>query len=324
MSHIPSILLSLSLFAQSPDPTASPTPPAVQAAVPPPVEAPPAAPVETEAAKFVRESADRVDAIEYVNARIRQTIRASGKAIVSQGVYRRGPAYRSLLELDFELGNASAKRVQASDGKTAIVYEKLLGDESLTSFQVNEVMTLIETRELPADQKRQLYLRLPFVRPGDMLRGYVETIAFDKISDATVGESNPRTVALVEGVWKEELIPLVTGNGNIKKAEDIPGLTPQYARLYLDKETRFPLKIELYRRDKKAEYKPIFTLEFLDVANEKLNDSDFTFNPPETVKSVDMTAQMVAQLSVFEKKLSSDSLPAAGGQKVQEGLAPKP
>lgn len=323
MSHIPTLLIAFASFAQAADsaaPAALPQTPETQAAQSLP-NTQPAEPPETEADKFVKAAAEKLDAIEYVSAKISQTIRAGGSPVLATGSYRCGPNYRSMFELDVKLGEATAKRINASDGKTGMIYEKLLDKESLVTFQIGEVMPLVENRELPPEVKRQVLLQLPFVKPGDMLRGYLESIRFDKMSDATLGENN-RPVTLIEGSWKEAIVPVVAQNGNVKNVKDIVGDTPQFARLYLDKETSFPLRIELFRRDDKAEYKPIFVLDFLEVKSEKLPDSDFTFIPPEKLQAVDITSSMVTQLNQFPEKPGATSGQKPKTQEVAQPLTP--
>lgn len=325
MTHFPMTLMLAACLAQNPDAPLPPaeTPQAEIEAKPAETGAKPTTEsTETEAERIVREAADKVDAIDYVSAKVRQTIRAGGTPIVSQGEYRRGPNFRSRFELDVDLGKSSAKRVHACDGKTGVVYEKMLDNETIESFQVDQVMPLFENRDLPPEYRRQLLLRMPFVKPGDMLRGYLETIHFDKVTETQLGEKDPRPAWLVEGAWREEVVPAIAHNSNIHKPEDLSGGTPQYARLYIDKETGFPLRIELFRRDTSAEYKPILTLEFLEVSNEKLADDVFTFVPPEKVRAVDVTTTLVAQLNQFPEKAKPAPTDAPKKQQVAQPLAP--
>ena len=323
MSHIPTLLMVFASFAQAPNAASPANSPSSESPNPAQVAPPaqPAATPETEADKFVKAAAEKLDAIEYVSAKISQTIRAGGTPVISTGTYRSGPNYRSLFELDVDLGDAKARRVNASDGKMGVIYEKLLDKESLVIFQIAEVMPLVETRELPPELKRQILLQLPFVKPGDMLRGYLESIRFEKMSESTLGASN-RPVTLIEGSWRDSVVPIVAQNGNVKTVKDISGDTPQHARLYLDKETSFPLRIELFRRDDKAEYKPLFVLDFLEVKSEKLPDSDFVFVPPDKLQAVDITSTIVTQLNQFPEKPGAAANSKSNTQEVAEPLKP--
>jgi outer membrane lipoprotein-sorting protein len=324
MTHIPTLLALSALLAQpaseappSNNPQASATTPADTSPEPAPAE-----PTETEAEKAIRAAAEQIDAIEYFSATLRQTIRAGGKSVVSTGLYRRGPDGRSYFELDVELGKSVGRRIHASDGKTGVIYEKLLDTETLQTFLVAEVMPLMESRVMSNEMKRDLLLRLPFAAPGDMLRGMLDSMRFTTVSETSLGEEPARPAQLYEGTWKVEVVPLVAQNGNARSVDELGGSTPQFSRVYLDRETQFPLRVELFRRDKKAEYKPIYTLEFIEVSNQKLTDTQFTFVPPDKVVPVDITTQLVASLSTLPAKVDAQPTAPAGKQRLEESLTP--
>ncbi len=324
MTHIPTLLALSAILAQTASEATPPTSPEPPPAAASPNQSPAteSAPTESEADKQIRAAADQIDAIEFFSAKLRQSIRAGGKTVLSTGVYRRGPDGRSYFQLDVELGKSTAKRIHASDGKTGIIYEKLLENESLQTFLVAEVMPLMESRIMTQEVKRDLLLRLPFAAPGDMLRGMLESMRFGPATETTLGEEPSRPTLLFEGEWKEAMLPVVAQNGNARKIDDLGGSTPQYARVYLDKETQFPLRVELFRRDRKAEYKPIYTLEFIDVSNQKIADTDFTFIPPDKVVPVDITTQLVASLSSLPAKPNAETKVPAGKQRIEESLTP--
>ncbi|MBY0588074.1 hypothetical protein K2X85_12910 [bacterium] len=320
MTHIPTLLALSAIFAQSATEPAGTSPtPAVQTS---PAETPPAAPTESEADKAIRVAADQVDAIEFFAAKVRQTIRAGGKSVISNGIYRRGPEGRSYFELNVELGKSTGRRIHASDGKTGIIYEKLLDAETLQTFLVADVVPLMDSRVMTPEMKRDLMLRLPFAAPGDMLRGLLDSMQFKPLEESNVGENPSRPALVYEGMWKDAIIPMVAQNGNARKVEDLAGSTPQFARVYIDKETLFPLRVELFRRDQKAEYKPIYLLEFLDINNQKIADADFTFVPPEKVVPVDITTQLVASLSSLPAKGVAEPKAIENKQRVEESLTP--
>jgi outer membrane lipoprotein-sorting protein len=324
MTHIPTLLALSAILAQpATEATSPPNPESTPAAATPsPAPATDSTPTESEADKQIRAAADQIDAIEFFSAKLRQTIRAGGKTVLSTGIYRRGPDGRSYFELDVTLGKSAAKRIHASDGKTGIIYEKLLDNETLQTFLVAEVIPLMESRVMTQEVKRDLLLRLPFAAPGDMLRGMLESMRFAPATETTLGDEPTRAALLYEGEWKEAMLPVVAQNGNARKIDDLAGSTPQYARIYLDKETQFPLRVELFRRDRKAEYKPIYTLEFVDVSNQRIADADFTFVPPDKVVPVDITTQLVASLSSLPAKANTESKSPAGKQRIEESLTP--
>jgi hypothetical protein len=84
------------------------------------------------------------------------------------------------------------------------------------------------------------------------------------------------------------------------KVDDVQGLTPQFITLTLDEKTGWPLRIELFRRDKQALYKPVYVLEFLDLAlGAKLADKEFAFAVPPNLVAQDITVALVQQLQTL-------------------------
>lgn len=292
MPHIPTLLYILSLLGQAPE-SAAPAAEKKEAA----------AAEKTDAEKFLEESSGKIDAIASISAKLRQTIHAAGQTVVSTGVYARGPDQKARFQLEVDLATTKPQRVHACDGKTCFYYEKVLDKETLETFDAQQVLPLLEEREIPEPARKQLSMKLPFVKPGDMLRGYLKEFHFDKMSQTTLGKENPRLVTLLEGSWRKEMLGAVSQGSTVNSVEDLPGTTPQYVRLYLDKETRFPLRIELFRKDKEAEYKPVYVLEFLEVDTQReIPASEFTFRVPESVTPVDTTKQLVDQLEQLPKK----------------------
>lgn len=294
MTQIPIFVISLTYLAQAaPASAAEPAAPGVEAA----------APTVTEADKFVSQAADALDKIEYLSARMLQTIHANGKTIQSTGTVLRGPGNRGRVELRVDIGSDDkALQINSSDGSTCYLYKKFFDTETCETFDVRQVVPLLESRDIPPEIRQQQFLDLPFISVADMLRGYQKTIQFETMSDGSIGDSSPRAVTVVEGIWKADWIPLVAQNPNAKTLDDIPAPVPQHVRLSLDKETSFPLRVELYRKDKEAEYKPIYQLDFLDVRTDKLEDSQFAFAPPEGVTPTDGTAQIVELLNRIPEK----------------------
>lgn len=314
MTQIPILVLSLTYLAQAPVEQAP-----AEAAPAADVSAPLAEPKTsqpTEADKFLSQAADAIDRIEYLSARMLQTIHAGGRTIQATGLMKKGPGHRGRVDLSVDVAGAQGTRINASDGSTCYLYEKLFDQEACQTFDVRQVVPLLESRDMPPEFRQQRFMDLPFVSTADMLRGYQKTIQFESMSEGTVGETSPRAVVVVEGSWKSDWIPLVAQNPNVRSIDDLPAPVPQYLRVSIDKETNFPLSIELYRKDKQAEYKPIYRLDFLEVRTDKLEDSEFAFTCPENLTPVDVTSQLVDELGRLPEK------PAKLAPSVAEPLQP--
>lgn len=307
MCYFPFVLITLSYLSQIPqDSQASQPAPnlATESAVTPPEQPPQPEPTpESETDKFLRETADKLDKIPYVSAEIIQTARLADRQIRSTGIYKKGPDYRLRLELDVDMGEATGKRVHVCNGEIGYRYEKIINVETLQSVEVGEVAQMLETKELPPENKEQLLSMLPYAKPGDMLRGYLRTLTFTEKKEGTLGKENPRDVLIVEGNWKKEVLLSITGSEAPADLEDMGQNFPQFVRVYLDKETGWPLRTELFRRDERAVYKPIFVLEFLKVTfAEKLPSTDFAYEIPKGVEPQDTTPSWISLLNSLPDK----------------------
>jgi outer membrane lipoprotein-sorting protein len=259
-------------------------------------------PSESEADKFVRASADKLENLDHISAKMRQVIHFPDQDITATGIYKRGPNHRGRIELDVQTGEAAGKRIQVCDGKTAYIYEKLLDAEDVKKIDIRQVITMLERKEIVPDVRTFFMARLPLVRPADMLRGYLNVVTFTKMTPQEVGK---RKVVVVEGQWKDEVLASLAGKANATP-NDLPGLTPQRIRVVFDAESRWPLRIELFRRDEHALFKPIYSLEFPDLElGKKLPDQDFTWQVPTHLIPQDLTPLLLQELKAASTAAST-------------------
>ena len=292
----------------APSPTTKAAPLAAQTSPPKEKE------TETETDKFVAGAADAVDKIEYVSAEIRQVVRVADQEIPAKGIYKKGPGYRTRLELEVGLDDLISRRLRISDGTTGYFYEKILETERVDKLDVGQVMALIERKEMPLEIRQQLLLQLPVLRPGEMMRGFLKTLTFSRKAAGYLGE-NKVPVIVVEGHWKKDSVVALLGNPAVESIDDLGGNIPQYVRLYLEEKSKWPLRIEMFRRDATAEYKPIFTLEFQKFAIvDSIPEQEFQWTPPPKVTPRDLTAEIVRSLgSLKDKAGAAPAAKPAGG-----------
>lgn len=290
------------VFAQPPQTASTPPPPTGTTKAAPKTEP------ETEADKTVRQAAEKLDAIEFVSARMRQLIRYADQNIVAAGSYKRGPGHRVRVEFTVQSGEASASRLHVCDGTNGYTYEKSLETEAVRKFDIRQILPLIERKQLPAEVRQQLLFQLPVAKPGDMLRGYLKDVSFTKVAKKIQNQTN---VMVVEGQWKPAVLARLTGKPDAK-VDDVQGLTPQFVSLTLDEKSGWPLRIELFRRDKQALYKPVYVLEFLDLAlGTKLADKEFAFAVPPNLVAQDITVALVQQLQTLPDVGAATTPPAS-------------
>lgn len=291
-------------FAQTPP--ATPSAPTAQAPGASPAngkEAAPATEPETPEDKFIKTAADKIDAYQYVDAKIRQVIRVQDRNLSANGIYRKGPGYRCRFELDVDMGDATGKRLVVCDGKVGYLYRKVLEREELEMIKMDQVMGLLDRKELPTQIRRRVLSTLPVVETGDMLRGYLSSVTFTSMKTDEIGKEDKRKVTIVEGHWRRRALEALVGRQAPTDLDSLSANVPQYIRLTIDDKTSWPLKIELFRRDKSAEWKPIFILEFRDlVIGKPLAEAQFAYSPPKEVPANDVTDQWMGMLQALKDK----------------------
>lgn len=281
-------------------------------------KSPAAKPPESDADKFVRESADKIEKLDHIAAQMRQTIHYPDQDIITTGTYKRGPSHRGRIELDVRSAEAVGKRIQVCDGKVAFIYEKLLDKEEVRKLDIRQILAAIERKDVPNDLRTAFTAQLPLVRPADMLRGYLNTVTFTEKKSQELGK---RKAVVVEGHWKNEALQSLTGRPNAT-INDLPGLTPQRVRVFFDEDTRWPLRVELFRRDAQALYKPIYILEFPDLQIGKpVPEKDFLFEVPTHLVALDLTPTILAQIKNTASAYNAQQSKAADAAKAP---TPKP
>ncbi|MFO0945026.1 MAG: hypothetical protein U1D30_03630 [Planctomycetota bacterium] len=281
-------------------------PPAAKDA-PPPSPPPPEDPNEEKAKKFIIACAEKIEKIDYVSAELHEAAYVTDRTVTSSGIYLRGPDHRTRLELDVNFGDASGKRIQVSDGKVGYQFRKVLDQVDVSSIQLSQVLPLIARKEIPEQARNTIQAQLPLLDPGEMLKGYLHDVTFTSMENKEIGEGDAkRSVTVLEGHWTPQAVDMLAGRQTNGKLENLGGNMPQYLRLFLDDETGWPLRVEMFRKDKKAEFKPVFVLEFRKLKiGEKIPDEQFTFTPPEGVKVTDVTDQWVSNLQGLPDKATA-------------------
>ncbi|MGL5095652.1 MAG: hypothetical protein ACRDD1_08695, partial [Planctomycetia bacterium] len=141
--------------------------------------------------------------------------------------------------------------------------------------------------------------------PGNMLRGLLDTLTFTDKTAGVVkfdGEAD-RPVVVLDGRWRKQVIAALLNSPSKTSTDDIGGNAPQFVRLSLDEKTKWPVKMELYRKDKAAEYSPLLVMEFRELkVGEKIPDSAFQYTPPEDLIAEDATVAMLERFGQLKDK----------------------
>lgn len=311
---------------------AAPAPPVPPSAPAPPPKTPEQLAIENKAINFIEACIKRIDTITYVSAELREVIYVADRTIESTGIYLRGPDQRMRLELEVDIGDAVGKRIQVSDGKTGFQFRRILEQEDVWRVDLSQVLPVLAQKDLPPVLRREMLAQLPLLEPGQMLRGYLDEVVFTAVSNRRLGdETAGRPVTVVEGHWNQRVVDTLVGKPTGGDVNALGGSMPQYVRLVLDDESGWPLRVELFRRDKRAEFEPVFVLEFNKlVLNEPIADEKFSFIPPEKLNPQDVTGIWLARLQQLPNKpvtpapgVTPASAPSAGAVSAPIRL-PKP
>jgi hypothetical protein len=111
-----------------------------------------------------------------------------------------------------------------------------------------------------------------------------------------------RPVTVIHATWTENVAAQWSSAPEKGGTPLLPPFVPEQARIYLDRETGFPLRFLYQKRlPGRDVWRPILTLDFLDVVlNEPINKSAFAYEPPSGVQPVELTNIFLDQLGLRE------------------------
>lgn len=132
--------------------------------------------------------------------------------------------------------------------------------------------------------------------PG-LIAGIEENMKFSSVKEETLRET---PVLVVQGTWTDSYASKLRGGQQRQAASALlPAYVPDSVRLYFDRETGFPHRIE-YRKKVPGRdvQRPMVTLDFLDVTlNQPINNSEFDYEPPAGTQPQELTRFFVDRLT---------------------------
>jgi outer membrane lipoprotein-sorting protein len=308
-------------FGQNPnadkpaDAPAKPAEPAKtdQKAAPGAPNAPPAE-VDSEHDKFIKAQADKLDKITSVSAEVVYTNRNQDQLVQQKGVYKIGPNNRIRMELAFGEGATGGKRLYVCDGITAYTIQEFGEAKMGNSVKMERVKPLLEDKNMTNEMRNQIWGSLvPYQKPGEMLRGFLGTMTFTERKDDKLGD---REVVKLEGKWRNSAVLMLAGGDATKKFDDIDPRVPRYMTLVLDKQTGWPLQMEMFQRVPQGVVKPFISMKFSKlVINQTLPDADFKYSPPSTMNVQDLTPQIESGLKRFLDAAAAEAAKKAATEK---------
>ena len=116
-----------------------------------------------------------------------------------------------------------------------------------------------------------------------------------------------RPVLEIQGAWTEAFSAQLRGRARGPAAALLQVSAPDSVRLYIDRETGFPHRIQYLKQVPGREVsKPMLTIDFLEVVlNQPINGSEFDFVPPSGGEEHDLTQSYIDAISPPEVKSPS-------------------
>ena len=118
-------------------------------------------------------------------------------------------------------------------------------------------------------------------------------------------DGKPFTV--IEGTWNKDFLGRLRGQ-DTKASDPLPNHVPDLVRVYFD-ENRFPHRIlYLKRRSGKEIYRPMVTLDFLQIVlKASVDDAEFHFVPPKDELANDITNEYIKRFRSASASRKADA-----------------
>jgi len=215
------------------------------------------------------------------------------------------------MELVVKVGDSEGALLEVCDGEvlwTRVEVDlgrkkekKEVKEASVTRRNVTEIMSA--ARKL-GDPKTEMALIASLGLGGlpALLAAIEQDMQFTEASESILRD---RPVTVIHGAWTEAFGQKLTGNQpGQAKSTLLPAFIPEAVRIYVDRETGFPLRILYLKKLVGREvFKPLLTLDFLDVSlNEPINPAEFDYKAPEGVTPVEQTKAFVDMLTPRDSK----------------------
>lgn len=257
---------------------------------------------------------------DSIRAKVVETIEMAGKRITATGRYLQQGKLRMHLEFEVKMGKTTGTLLEVCDGEILYTRHMVSGPEDaegnaqstkgnstrLTRRNVKEILALAEEHGVPAIDGLEAEMGLGGL--AGLLAALQKTMVFDVLQDETIDDQN---VWMIQGKWTQEMFDRWAppqppaeeqpqseeGEGEEKQPKEqpkreLPPLIPDVVRIYLDRQTGFPLKIQYLKKVPGRKIaRPLVTLAFRDIElNTPIDESEFVFVPPETPRPQDITA----------------------------------
>jgi hypothetical protein len=326
--------------APVPTPAAAPATPAAAAATPEPAET------------ALDEAIAKVSALKSVSASLHQEGKLLGQSFVLDGKYAKDTPDRLYLLLEIkELGDVTGRLLQVSDGQLYWELKQILQGAEVRKYTLPAIMEKLRSPDVDEEIRTRVLDVLGFGGPEALLKGLRKSIGFNQMSRE---ELDGRPVIVIRGTWKDYDSLTAPGQPKIPTNYPVPSYVPNRAAIWLGAEDGWPYKIEMYgqapsileRRNMPRELgpdgRPIggalpandkapdpseIRLRYSDVMlNQPIGPEQFAFQPPEGLRVVDGTVELVQDLTraIMQREAQRKAEAAKLGPELPPVTVPRP
>ena len=302
-----------------------------------------AAPAEPRsAAEELKHSREQIQKCSSISARIVERIEILEKGYKAEGRYLqtalKANDWHMRLELTVKIGKSEGALLEVCDGE--VLWTRIEIDQgakqdkrtpkelTLIRRNISEIMSAAR-RLGDANIEKHNIIALGLGGLPALIAAIEQDMKFDEMEEGTLRE---RPVLVIHGTWSDAYAqrlrdPQQQGQPGQRASSLLPVFVPDAVRIYIDRETGFPLRIMYLKNligrgtvDKPIQ-KPMVTLDFLDVVlNQPINNQDFDYQPPEGVTPAEKTKEWIDRLLSTEPQGAPG--PNAPGSKTPGSNAP--
>ena len=264
----------------------------------------------------LKRARDQLLKCSSISANLVETVSVLEKGYKAEGRYLQRALkpnnWHMRLELVVKIGESQGSLLEVCDGEVLWTRMEIdLGrkrsvkegkDITITRRNVAEIMSA--ARKI-GDQKIETSLIASMGLGGlpGLIASIEENMKFSSIKEDTLRE---QPVLVIQGTWTDSYASKLRAGQQRQGGGSslLPVYVPDSVRLYFDRETGFPHRIE-YRKKVPGRdvQRPMVTLDFLDVAlNQPINNSEFDYEPPAGTQPQELTKFFVDRLTPADTK----------------------
>ena len=258
--------------------------------------------------KLAREQILKYNSIQ---AKVVETVAIFDRSFKAEGRYLqtglRANDWHMRLEIALKVGESDGSLLEVCDGdvlwtstqidsgKKAPRKEKK--DQTVTRRNVTQI--LAAGRKAGEETEKRLVTSLGLGGVPALLAAIEQDMKLTGVKEDTLRD---RPVLVIQGTWSDAFASRVFGQQPQQASVALPAFVPDTVRVYLDRETGFPLRFLYLKKIPNREVqRAMLTFDFLDVAiNQPIDPSEFLYDPPSGIQPVELTNFFLEQLG--EKK----------------------